>query len=285
MRARYAVHMTVEPTRAAVIELDDAPGTRRAWLRDVWEHREVLSMLARADFHVRYKRASFGVLWAVAVPVIQAVVLAVVFSHIIHVPHGKAFGAYVLAGVLAWSYLALTVAAASTSIVDGSNLTDKVWFPRALLPIVPCLANLVGFVVSLAVLVSALPILGSGIGLRILLLVPATGLLLAFCLALALGLSALHVYYRDVKFLVQAVLMVWFYVTPIAYPKALLGGLARFADFNPMTGIVTLFQMGAVGSQPHWQRPVAVAVIATVVIGAAALEGQRRYDRLFVDLL
>jgi lipopolysaccharide transport system permease protein len=278
-----AVAATSSPLR--VLELADRPETRRAWLADLRHHFEVLAMLARADFQVRYKRASFGVLWAVAVPVIQSVVLAVVFSHIIRVPNGKAFGAYVLAGVLAWSYFAVTIGSASTSIVDGSSLTDKVWFPRALLPIVPCLANLVGFGVSLVVLVLAMPILGAGFGIRVLLLVPATILLLSFTLALSLGLSALHVYFRDVKFLVQASLLVWFYVTPIAYPKSLLGSLAKFADFNPMTGIVTLFQMGAVGHQPHWQRPVLVAVVTTVLLAVAALEGQRRHDRLFVDLL
>jgi ABC-type polysaccharide/polyol phosphate export permease len=277
--------MAAEPGVRPTIELSDSPESFRTWLREIWRHREVLGMLARADFQVRYKRAAFGVLWAVAVPVLQSVVLTIVFSRIIRVPNARAFGAYILAGVLGWSYFALTVATASTSIVDGSNLTDKVWFPRALLPIVPCLANLVGFSVSLIALVVAVPLLGSNIGARILLLVPATLLLLSFTVALALALAALHVYFRDVKFLVQAALLVWFYVTPIAYPKELLGGLSRFVDFNPMTGIVTLFQMAAVGAQPHWQRPVGVAIATTIIVAVAALEGQRRYDRLFVDLL
>jgi ABC-type polysaccharide/polyol phosphate export permease len=242
-------------------------------------------MLARADFHVRYKRATFGVLWAVAVPVVQSVVLAVVFSHIIRVGDGRAFAAYVLAGVLAWSYFALSATAASTAIVDGSNLTDKVWFPRALLPMVPCLANVAGLCVSIGVLALALPFLHGEFGPRLLLLVPAVALLLGFTLSLGLALSALHVYFRDVKFLVQAGLLVWFYVTPIAYSKAMLGNLAGLADFNPMTGVVTVFQMAAVGAPAHWHRAVFVSVITTLVVALVALEAQRRHDRLFADLL
>jgi ABC-type polysaccharide/polyol phosphate export permease len=268
-----------------LLELDSRPDSRRAWFSALWGHRQVLSMLARADFHVRYKRATFGVLWAVAVPVLQSVVLAVVFSHIIRVADGRAFAAYVLAGVLAWSYFALSTTAASTAIVDGSNLTDKVWFPRAVLPMVPCLANLPGLCVSIAVLVVGLPFLHSEIGPRLLLLLPAVLLLLSFTLALGLGLAALHVYFRDVKFLVQAGLLVWFYVTPIAYAKGMLGGLARLADFNPMTGVVALFQMAAVGHTAHWQRAVLVSVATTVVVAVLALEAQRRHDRLFADLL
>ncbi|HZQ83515.1 MAG TPA: ABC transporter permease [Acidimicrobiales bacterium] len=274
-----------EASLEAVMELDARPDSRRTWLASVWAHRDVLLMLSRADFHVRYKRATFGVLWAVAVPVVQSVVLAVVFSHIIRVDDARAFAAYVLAGVLAWSYFALSVTAASTAIVDGSNLTDKVWFPRALLPIVPCLANLAGLCVSIAVLAVALPFLHGEFGPRLLLLVPAVALLLAFTLALGLALSALHVYFRDVKFLVQAGLLVWFYVTPIAYAKSMLGGLSRIVDFNPVTGIVALFQTAAVGAPPHWQRALLVSVVTTVVLGGVALEAQRRHDRLFVDLL
>ena len=242
-------------------------------------------MLARADFHVRYKRATLGVAWAVAVPVVQALVMAIVFSRIIKVANAATFGAYVLAGVLAWSYFAGTIGTGATAIVDGSSLTDKVWFPRAMLPIVPALANVVGLLVSLVALVVALPLLHTHIGARLLLLPVACVLLVAFTTAVVLVLSALHVYFRDVKFLVQALLLVWFYVTPIAYPKALLGGLAPIADFNPMTGVVTLFQVAVVGPQLHWVRAVLVASVATVVLLVVAVEAHRRHDRLFVDLL
>jgi ABC-type polysaccharide/polyol phosphate export permease len=274
-----------DTTALPVEQIDNRPDTWRSWTKAMWDHRNVLSMLARADFHVRYKRATLGVAWAVAVPVIQAVVLAVVFSRIIRVATSASFGAYVLAGVLAWSYFAGTVNTGATSIVDGANLTDKVWFPRAMLPIVPALANLVGLVVSLAALVVALPLLKAHFGPRLLLLPLACVLLFAFTAAVSLVLSALHVYFRDVKFLVQAALLIWFYVTPIAYPKSLLRGLAPVVDFNPMTGIVTMFQVAVVGPQPHWVRAVVVAVAFTVVLMVIAVEAHRRHDRLFVDLL
>jgi lipopolysaccharide transport system permease protein len=251
----------------------------------MWNHREVLLMLSRADFHVRYKRASFGVAWAVVVPLVQAFVLAIVFSKLIRIPSQKDFGAYVLAGVLAWSYFALTVTPGSTAIVEGSGLTDKVWFPRAMLPVVPGLANVPGLVVSMVLLIPLLPVLGSTISPRLLLLPVACALLVMFTLSLSIVLASLHVYFRDVKFIVQAALLVWFYVTPIAYPKSLLRGLAGFVDFNPMTGIITLFQMATVGHAGPWVRPVAVSLITTLLLVVATIESQRRHDRLFVDLL
>ena len=120
---------------------------------------------------------------------------------------------------------------------------------------------------------------------RLLLLPAACLLLVAFTLALVEALSALHVYFRDVRFLVQAGLVMWFYVTPIAYPKSLLKGLATWVDLNPLTGVVTLFHMATVGGEDAWQRPVLIAVAVTVVLMVVAAEAQRRRDRLFVDLL
>lgn len=267
------------------LRLANEPDSLGAWVADMWSHRNVLRTLARADFHVRYKRAAFGVAWAVAVPVVQAGVLAIVFSKLIRGGPTDDFAAYVLAGVLAWSYFAQTIAAASTSIVDGSGLAEKVWFPRAVLVLVPPLAGLRAFMVSVAALLVTLIPLGTGWRPSLVLLPVATLVLVVFTMSLALVLAAMHVYFRDVKFLVQAGLLVLFYVTPIAYPKPLLGPLAGWADFNPLTGIVELFHFAVVGRSPGAGRSIVFSLLATLALVVAAVEVHRRHDRLFVDLL
>ena len=242
-------------------------------------------MLARKDFQTRYKRATFGLAWAVVVPVLQAAIMAVVFSKVIRSGGGRTFAVYVMSGVIAYAYFSTVVTSASTAIVEGTGLTDKVWFPRALLIMVPCLSNLVGFVVTIVVLVIVTPLFGLHLGMQTLLLVPATALLVTLSLALGLVLGALDVYFRDVKFLVQAALLVWIYLTPILYPQHLLQKLGPWLDVNPLTGVVVLFHMATVGSGGPWVRPVLVAIGATIVLMVVGAEGQRRHDRLFVDQL
>jgi lipopolysaccharide transport system permease protein len=269
-----------------VLVIEPRPPGWGPWLADIWRHREVFTMLARKDFQTRYKRASFGVLWAVAVPLLQGLVLAVVFSRIVRLGGGEAeYGAYVFGGVVAFSYFGSTLSSGTTAIVDGAGLTDKVWFPRVLLALVPVAANSVSLVVSMVVLVLILPLIGGEVGVSLLLMIPAALLLVAFSAALTLVVSALNVYFRDVKFIVQAMLMVWLYVTPIIYPKSLLGGLAGWVDLNPMTGIVSLFHKATVEFGDALARPVLVSVGATLLLAAAGLEAQRRHDRLFVDQL
>ena len=273
----------IHPHESTVV-IDAHPDPRGAWLASLAAHREVFVMLARKDFQTRYKRASLGVVWAVAVPVLQGIVMAIVFSKVVRI-QADHYGALVFTGVVVFSYFASTLMAAVTSIVDGSGLTDKVWFPRILLVLVPAAANLIGLAVSIAVLIAALPFLGVDLGPGLALLAPATAMLVAFTAALSLVVSALHVYYRDVKFLVQAALLVWIYVTPVMYPKEAVGDLAPWLDLNPMTGIVLLFQEATVGGVGGLARPIAISLAWTVILLVAGLEAQRRHDRLFVDLL
>ena len=265
--------------------LRDAPVPLRAWWRDLLDHREVLGVLARKDFQTRYKRATLGLAWAVFVPILQGAVLAVIFSQVLDLGGRDDFAASVLAGTVAWAYFGGTLAAASTAVADGAGLADKVWFPRLLLVLVPGLANLASLAVSTASLLLLTPLLGGTVGLRTLWVVPAAVLLVAFTLSLASVLSALHVYFRDVRFLVQASLLVWLYVTPIVYPKDKLGEHAAWLDLNPLTGIVVLFQRAVQQAPVDDWRPVVVTVAVTAVLAALGLEAHRRHDRLFVDQL
>jgi lipopolysaccharide transport system permease protein len=271
--------------RRPVLELDAGSASRREWIGSLWAHRDVVWVLARKDFQTRYKRASLGILWAVAVPLLQGAVMIFVFSHFIRAGSGISYAAFVLSGILTWSYFSLVVPQATMAIVDGTALTDKLWFPRAILPVVPCLSNLVGLAIAMGILLISMPVLGVHPTLDLLLLVPACALLVLFTMSLSMVLSALNVYFRDVKFIVTAALTVWLYATPIMYPKASVGALGKWLDLNPMTGIVALFHVAVVGEDGSWMPALLISLIVTAALLLAAMEAHRRHDRLFVDLL
>ena len=269
-----------------VLRLTKRPEPLGRWLREMWRHRGVLMELSKKDFRVRYKRASLGVLWAAAVPVLQAAVMAFVFSRVGRFGDDSySYAVYVLAGMAAWAYVSMAVPASTTAIVDASTLTDKVWFPRAALALVPVVSNLVTLAISVGVVVVAMPLFGEPVAPRLLLLVPAIALLVAFTAALGLLLSALDVYFRDVKFMVQAAVLVWFYLTPVVYPPSVLGGAGRWIQFNPLTGIVGLFQHAATGAPVPSATAVVMSVVATLVVLVWGVVYHRRHDRLFVDQL
>jgi ABC-type polysaccharide/polyol phosphate export permease len=243
-------------------------------------------ILARKEFYVRYRRASFGLLWAVGLPLVQAGVLALVFSKVVHIQTGQSYPVFMFSGVLPWSFFSLTLTSSSTAIVDNAGMSSKIYFPRAVLPIVTVLAALLGFLISIPLLIGFSLAFGASLDWHVVILVPATLLTTALAIAFGLLLSALHVYFRDIRYLVAAALTAWIYLTPIIYPLNYAPQSIRWLiKINPVTGAVELFRLALIGADPGWALTVIVAVAWTIVLTVCGLTMHRRYDRVFADLL
>jgi lipopolysaccharide transport system permease protein len=244
-------------------------------IRRVLASRELVVILGRKNFFVQYRRATIGVLWAVGLPLVQAVLFAVIFKRIARfpVPH---YPVYVFIGTLVPS---------ATAIVDNSSLSSKVYFPRAVLPLSVCYGGLYSLAASMLVLIVFALVLGAGIGLRILLLVPAVVLVTSLIVVLGLVLSVSHVYLRDTRYVVQAMTVIWLWITPVIYPISLLHGWVRvILDINPLTGIVVLFHSAFISDVgPLSLAWISVAWVAALLPLAVWLHA--RYDRVVSDLL
>jgi lipopolysaccharide transport system permease protein len=258
----------------------------RVLLKQIWESRGLVAMLARKDFFVRYRRASFGLLWAVFLPLLQAAVLALVFGRVakIHIS-GINYLVFIFSGNVAWSYFSTVFGAGSTAIVDGAGMTAKIYFPRAILPLVSAGSTLYGFIVTVLILIGMCVVTGVDLGPQLLLLIPAIILMTLLAEAFALVFSALHVYFRDMRFIVSAMLTVWFYVTPIIYPLSLVGKLGTLLHINPLTGIVEMFRAATVGADAHWVSALWWTLGWTVGLLIIAILLHRRFNRVFADLL
>ncbi len=264
---------------------------RREWapmgtlLSDVRRSGPLLLTLARQNFYVRYRRASFGVLWAVGVPLVQAMVLAFVFSRVLRLGTVDHFAVFVLTGITAWNYFNGSVQTASTSIVDQSTMSTRIYFPRMIFPLVSVGANLYGYVLSVLVLLLVAVVDGVPLGARLLWLLPGTALLVALTTSLSIVLSGLHVYFRDLRYLVQATFIAWLYMTPVIYSVEQAGGYGHLLPFNPATGVVLLFRAAILGRDEYFLASIASSVAWTVALMVIGLLIHRRYDRVFADLL
>lgn len=268
-------------------ELTGERTTLRQLLRDLWESRELLRILARRDFHVRYRRPTLGVAWAVALPLIQAVVLAIIFSRVVRVETGVHHAVFMYSGILPWTFFSSTITQATRSIPMGAGIASKVYFPRAILPLVSVGSSLYGVLPNVGALLVFAVVFDVGLSERTLLLIPAFVLMLALTAAFGLLLAAIHVYMRDMGFIVQAVTQVWFYGSAVIYPLSLAPeGPLRFAiRANPATGVVEAWRAAIIGLNPDWLQAVWWTVGWTGVLLVAAAILYRRYDRTFIDLL
>ena len=253
--------------------------------RDLWQSRELISVLARKEFFVRYRRASFGLVWAVGIPLVQALVLAVVLHHFVKFKTPGSYPVFVFSGVLAWNFFAAGITAATGAIVDNREISTKIYFPRSVFPVMTVLSGVYGLVLTAVLLVIFESAYGTFPGFRTLVLIPAILLTFTVTMTASLVLAALQVYFRDVKFLMQAALLGWFYLTPVFYPLHAVGRISTWLRVNPVTGVVELFRVATVGADSGWVSSLWWSLGWSAVLFVAAALLYRRFDRVFADLL
>jgi lipopolysaccharide transport system permease protein len=271
--------------QTATVEFAAAPLTRRAWLRSAVGSWQLLLVMARHDFRARYRSTFLGVGWSIALPLVQALVLAVVFKRVVRIGNLDHFSVYVLAGVTVWSYFSQSLGGGSTAVVDNSPVASKVYFPRVLLPLLMPTINLPGFVLALGLGVVMTPVLGAPLQWTMLALPLVAALAWLLVSVLCAALAVLHVYNRDVRFLVGASLLVWMYATPIVYPLSATHDLTSYLLVNPATGLVQMAHWAFLGQADHLLGSLAWTFVWIAVLMVVVLESYRRYERLVCDRL
>lgn len=256
-----------------------------ALVRDLWRSRGLVRILARKDFFVRYRRASFGLLWAVGLPLVQAAVLAVVFSRIARFDTEITYAVFVFAGVLPWTVFSGALTGGVASVVENQDVATRIYFPRAVFPLVVVASSLYGFVPGIGVLLVMHAAFGGSFGPEVILLVPATLLLLILTSAFALVLAALQVYFRDVRHILGALMLPWFWASGVFFPLEQIRDLAGWLRLNPVVGAIELFHAALGAEGTGWTGSVWITIGWAVGLFAAAALLHRRYDRIFVDLL
>lgn len=203
---------------------------------------ELLFSLTLKELKVRYKNTVLGFVWSILNPLLLMTILSFVFLVIFKIGIEK-YPAFLLCALLPWAFFSNSVSSSATSIVDNANLIKKLSFTREAIPLSAILANLVHFLLALIVLFVFLVIFKVRLTVFALVLPFIIFIQLLFIIGVSFITSSLHVYYRDVKYIIEAVLLCWFYATPIFYSTTFVPDrLLRFYMLNPMAAIVTAYR-------------------------------------------
>jgi lipopolysaccharide transport system permease protein len=169
--------------------------------------------------------------------------------------------------------------------VNAANLIQKIYFPRLLLPVATIAGYLLDLAIALVVLGLLIVALGAPISLRILWLVPLSGLALMTSLGAGIWLAAVNVRYRDVRYAVPFIVQVLLFVTPVAYsPDLVPASWHTIYELNPMAGVVEGFRWAVLGGPlPTAALGLSVAVSAAVLF--SGLVYFRRVERTFADVI
>ena len=264
----------------------------RSWLSlnlgEVWTYRELLYFLVWRDVKVRYKQTAVGAAWAVLQPLLQMVVLTLVFSVIAQMSSdGTPYPVFAYVGLLPWNFFSSALSRCAGSVVGQANLVSKIYFPRLIMPVSAAVSGIVDFGIAFGILLAMMAAYGIAPGWNVLLLPIFIALALITALSVGIWLAALNVRYRDVGYIVPLLVQLWLFASPVAYPISRVPEKWRFLySLNPMTGVVEGFRWALL---PAKETPdFGVMAVSTLVLLALLFGGIvhfKRMERTFADVV
>jgi lipopolysaccharide transport system permease protein len=252
-------------------------------LRQLFRYRALIAGLVARELRARYRGSVLGFFWSFVNPLLSLLIYTFVFTVVMPGIRPQAYEPYALfmfCGILPWTWFSSSLLEASNVLIAGGNLIRKVLFPAEVLPLVTVLSGLVHFGLGLLILAAFLVYYRRPIEPIDLVWFPVVVLVqLVLTAGLALIVSALTVHFRDVRDLLQNLLTLWFFATPIIYPLSLAPPRVRWLlDLNPFTHLAVAYQEVLFVPGPFSQTWRVSACAAVAV--AAFFVGYFVFDRL-----
>lgn len=222
--------------------------------RTLWQYQELLKNLVLKDLKLKYGGSWLGFVWSLLNPLILIIVYSIAFKYILRIQLEN-FTLFLITGILPWIFFSTAVTASTTAILSNGNLVKNIHFPREILPLSTVLFNLIQFLLALAIFFPAAILLQAPLTWALLAYVAVLVLHLAFTVGVALALSAVTVFYQDVKHLTEVGLMTLFWMTPILYHLSMVPARVRWLfQLNPLTVYITSYQdIVYWGRWPAWE--------------------------------
>ena len=208
-----------------------------------YEYRELLYQMTRRDLLLRYKQTIMGFGWAVFMPLLNTAVFSVIFTRVAPLDVGMPYPLFAYCGLLFWNFTASSMRFSVTSLTANSHLVTKVFFPREIFPISAVLVQFVDLAVG-AIVLAGLMVYYQIVPTAAIAALPWVLLVhFMFTLSLSMVLAMGNLFYRDVKYLFELVVMVWMFMSAVLYPVSQIGGaMGRLMSLNPMTPILEAYR-------------------------------------------
>lgn len=258
-------------------------------LRKLAANRNLLKNLVLRDLKHRYAGSVGGFTWSVVQPVALLLTYWFAFTVVFQTrPHSGGVQVsvplFLFCGILPWFLFTDTVVRCCSVITDNASLITKTIIPPEILPIAITLSNLVNHAIGLAVLFVVLAVFGTvpitAVGL--LLYLP---ILVLFAQGLGWIVAGLQVFLRDTIQVLQVVMSIWFWLTPVMYSADRLKEFERVAMLSPMAVVTTGYRNSLLGlSQPGGAHIVVAAVISLGIFIVGGLIF-RQTKSAFADVL
>ncbi|WP_233148145.1 ABC transporter permease [Rhodopirellula sp. MGV] len=272
---------------STMVTVIEPPSTWNAFdVKELYRYRDLFWLLLWRDISARFRQSVIGYGWAILRPALSAAIFTLVFSVFVRIETEVPYPIFAFAGLMPWLYFSTSLTGVTQSVVGGSALLTKVYFPRIVLPLAKIGVGLVEFALQFLMLIVMMAWYQYTPGLSVLAIPLFVGITVLTALGFGIWLTALNVKYRDVGMAVPFLIQIWMYLCPIVYPISVVPDAYRtIYGLNPMVGVIEGFRWSLFGTvSPDWGM-IALSFCSTALVLISGLFYFRRVESTFADVI
>ena len=237
--------------------------------KNLYTYRELLKSSVKKDIGGKYKHSFLGVLWSFINPLLQIMVYAIVFPLIMR-NNQEHYTLFLCSALIPWTFFSSTVIRSSFTMIENGNILKKVYFPREILPISIVTSEAINFIISTIIIIGFAVFEGVGFS-KYLIFYPLV-LIVQYILLIGIALivSSITVFVRDLQHIIGVIIQLLFYATPIVYAtNSIPDSFSWILKFNPMTYIIDGYRsMFYSHTMPNIK---ALLIVLTIGVGVCVL--------------
>lgn len=255
------------------------------YVRNFWRYRYLLYELVKKGIKLKYRRSYLGIVWSLLEPILTTIVLTIVFGTLFG-NDNRTFPLYILSGRLLYSFFSQATKAALRSVRAHAGMIKKVYVPKYLYPLSSVLFNYVIFLISLIVLVILGLVVGVYPTLRWFELILPLGILMVMTYGVGMILATIAVFFRDMEYLWDVLLMIVMYTCAIFYyPERLLkSGYAWVLKLNPLYGVICNVRHIVFGEAIEWNMMLYAIGFSLVTLVIGLFVFQKKQDDFILHI-
>lgn len=253
------------------------------YIKNFLRYRYLLYELVKKGIKLKYRRSYLGIIWSMLEPIMTTIVLTVVFGTLFG-NDNRTFPLYILTGRLLYSFFSQATKAALRSIRANAGMIKKVYVPKYLYPLSSVLFNFVIFLLSLIVLILLGLFCGVYPNLTWLEIFFPLAILLVLTFGVGMVLATVAVFFRDMEYLWEVLLMIIMYTCAIFYyPTRLLkSGFSWVLTLNPVYGVIVNTRHIIFAEAFEWNRMIYSIVFSVVILIIGIIVFQKNQDRFIL---
>lgn len=254
--------------------------------KELMDYRDLFYFLVWRDIKTLYAQTIMGFSWAIIQPLAQIVIFSIIFGKIANLStDGIPYLLFTSVAIIPWTYISQAMTMSSQSLIQGSSMLGKIYFPRLLFPITPVLSKLVDFGISIVIVVCLMLYYRVSPTWNLLFFPLFFMLMMAIPTAFGLWLSSLAIRFRDVKHVMRFFIQMAMYSAPIVYSASSIPENYRlFYSLNPIVGVIEGFRACLLGTPMPWIYIWPGIVTAGFLLISGAIYF-KRMERIVVDVI